>query len=82
MMRSDLELALPSARFMCLALGMVFLGKQDTVEATVEVGYLKHETWLMQQMSSLGGLAMMLFARLCYELSIFQCVCKRLWTFQ
>ncbi|MEW5318423.1 MAG: hypothetical protein WDW38_009646 [Sanguina aurantia] len=37
MMRSDLELALPSARFMCLALGMVFLGKQDTVEATVEI---------------------------------------------
>lgn len=38
MTRSDLELATPSARFICLALGMVFLGKQDTVEATVEVG--------------------------------------------
>lgn len=35
--RPELELSTPFAKFMCLALGLLFLGKQDTVEATVEI---------------------------------------------
>ena len=37
MMRSETQLADPWAKLMVLGLGLLFLGKQDAVEATVEV---------------------------------------------
>lgn len=37
MTRSELELAEPFAKFLALGLGLLFLGKQDAVEATLEV---------------------------------------------
>ncbi|PNH02258.1 26S proteasome non-ATPase regulatory subunit 2 1B [Tetrabaena socialis] len=36
MTRSDVELSTPYAKLMCLALGLLFLGKQELAEATVE----------------------------------------------
>lgn len=38
MSRSDVELSTPYAKLMCLSLGLLFLGKQELAEATVEVG--------------------------------------------
>ena len=35
--RSEADLQTPFAKFLCLALGLLFLGKQDVVEATLEV---------------------------------------------
>lgn len=37
MMRGELELSSPFAKFLALGLGLLFLGKQDAVEPTVEV---------------------------------------------
>eukprot|EP00798_Chlamydomonas_sp_ICE-L_P009842 gene9842-7728_t len=37
MSRSEAELQSPFAKFLCLGLGLLFLGKQDIVEATMEV---------------------------------------------
>ncbi|KAG2434205.1 hypothetical protein HXX76_007931 [Chlamydomonas incerta] len=37
MSRSDVELATPYAKLLCLALGQLFLGRQELAEATVEV---------------------------------------------
>ncbi|EFJ39963.1 26S proteasome regulatory complex [Volvox carteri f. nagariensis] len=37
MSRSDAELSTPYAKLMCLSLGLMFLGKQELAEATVEV---------------------------------------------
>ncbi|GLC40481.1 hypothetical protein PLESTB_000708900 [Pleodorina starrii] len=37
MSRSDVELSTPYAKLMCLSLGLLFLGKQELAEATVEV---------------------------------------------
>lgn len=37
MTRSELELSEPFAKLICLALGLLFLGKQDAVDATLEV---------------------------------------------
>lgn len=37
MTRSDTHLSTPFAKMLCLGLGMLFLGKQDLVEATLEV---------------------------------------------
>lgn len=37
MSRSEADLSSPWAKFMCVALGLLFLGRQDTVEATVEI---------------------------------------------
>lgn len=45
MSRSDLELVTPYAKLMCLALGLVFLGKQDQAEATLEVRVLRGCVW-------------------------------------
>lgn len=36
-LRSEADLQTPFAKYLCLALGMLFLGKQDLVEATMEV---------------------------------------------
>lgn len=41
--RPEIELSTPFAKFMCLALGMLYLGKQDTVEATVEIAKTLHQ---------------------------------------
>ena len=38
MCRSEADLDSPFAKYLCLALGLLFLGKQDVVEATLEVG--------------------------------------------
>ncbi len=40
MTRSDVELSTPYAKLMCLALGLLFLGRQELAEATTEVGGL------------------------------------------
>lgn len=37
MLRGEADLQQPVAKLMCLALGLLFLGRQDAVEATVEV---------------------------------------------
>jgi len=37
MCRAELELTTPYAKLMCLGLGLMFLGKQDQAEATLEV---------------------------------------------
>ena len=37
MCRSEADLDSPFAKYLCLALGLLFLGKQDLVEATLEV---------------------------------------------
>ena len=37
MMRGELELSSPFAKFLALGLGLLFLGRQEAVEATVEV---------------------------------------------
>lgn len=37
MMRGELELSSPFAKFLALGLGLLFLGRQDAVEPTVEV---------------------------------------------
>ena len=37
MCRSEADLGSPFAKYLCLALGLLFLGKQDVVEATLEV---------------------------------------------
>lgn len=37
MLRGEAELAEPWAKQLCLGLGLLFLGKQGAVEATVEV---------------------------------------------
>lgn len=37
MMRSESDLASPNGRLMCLALGLLFIGRQEEVEATLEV---------------------------------------------
>ena len=37
MCRSEADLDSPFAKYLCLALGLLFLGKQDVVEATLEV---------------------------------------------
>ena len=37
MCRSEADLDSPFAKYICLALGLLFLGKQDLVEATLEV---------------------------------------------
>lgn len=37
MVRSDVHLVTPFAKMLCLGMGMLFLGKQDRVEATLEV---------------------------------------------
>ena len=39
MMRGELELSSPFAKFLALGLGLLFLGRQEAVEPTVEVGY-------------------------------------------
>mmetsp|Transcript_18831 Transcript_18831/g.52512 ORF Transcript_18831/g.52512 Transcript_18831/m.52512 type:complete len:900 (-) Transcript_18831:154-2853(-) len=44
MTRSDHELSEPYAKLMCLALGLLFLGKQDAVDATLEVAKTLNET--------------------------------------
>ena len=38
MLRGESDLAQPVVKLMCLALGLLFLGRQDAVEPTVEVG--------------------------------------------
>mmetsp|Transcript_17190 Transcript_17190/g.44108 ORF Transcript_17190/g.44108 Transcript_17190/m.44108 type:complete len:912 (-) Transcript_17190:167-2902(-) len=43
MMRSEAELGQPFAKMFCLALGLLFLGKQDAVDATLEVAKTLHE---------------------------------------
>jgi 26S proteasome regulatory subunit N1 len=37
MLRGEADLAQPVGKLMCLALGLLFLGRQDAVEPTVEV---------------------------------------------
>lgn len=37
MLRGELELSSPFAKFLALGLGLLFLGRQEAVEATVEV---------------------------------------------
>ncbi len=37
MTRPEAQLQSPFAKFLCLGLGLLFLGKQDVVEATMEV---------------------------------------------
>jgi len=37
MTRGEAELSTPFAKYLCLALGLLFLGKQDVVEPTVEI---------------------------------------------
>ena len=37
MSRADSQLQAPQAMFVCLGLGLLFLGKQETAEATLEV---------------------------------------------
>jgi 26S proteasome regulatory subunit N1 len=37
MCRGDAELQTPAAKQLCLGLGLLFLGKQEQVEATLEV---------------------------------------------
>lgn len=37
MCRAEAELTTPYAKLMCLGLGLMFLGKQDQAEATLEV---------------------------------------------
>ena len=39
MMRGELELSSPFAKFLALGLGLLFLGRQEAVEPTVEVLY-------------------------------------------
>ncbi|KAK9829660.1 hypothetical protein WJX72_007157 [[Myrmecia] bisecta] len=43
MMRSESELAEPFAKYLCLGLALLFLGKQDAVEATLEVAKTLNE---------------------------------------
>eukprot|EP00879_Flechtneria_rotunda_P023735 GHRR01025127.1.p1 GENE.GHRR01025127.1~~GHRR01025127.1.p1 ORF type:complete len:652 (+),score=250.63 GHRR01025127.1:1606-3561(+) len=43
MSRGETELSSPWAKFLVLALGLLFLGKQDTVEATLEITKTLHE---------------------------------------
>lgn len=38
MFRSEAELVTPAAKQLVLGLGLLFLGKQDQAEATLEVG--------------------------------------------
>ena len=42
MMRGELELSSPFAKFLALGLGLLFLGRQDAVEPTVEVRAASH----------------------------------------
>ena len=35
--RSEADLQTPFGKYLCLGLGLLFLGKQDVVEATLEV---------------------------------------------
>ncbi|KAG1670671.1 hypothetical protein FOA52_010946 [Chlamydomonas sp. UWO 241] len=44
MCRSEADLASPFAKYLCLGLGFLFLGKQDVVEATLEVAKTLNET--------------------------------------
>ena len=37
MMRSDTDLYTPWGKFLCLGLGLLYLGKQMAIEATLEV---------------------------------------------
>ena len=39
MTRSEAELTTPFARFLSVGLGLLYLGRQDAVEATLEVGF-------------------------------------------
>jgi 26S proteasome regulatory subunit N1 len=41
--RSEAELGEPLAHFLCLGLGLLYLGKQDAVDATMEVAKTLHE---------------------------------------
>lgn len=43
MCRSEADLQTPFAKYLCLALGLLFLGKQDVVEATLEVSKTLNE---------------------------------------
>eukprot|EP00878_Enallax_costatus_P009276 GHUV01009695.1.p1 GENE.GHUV01009695.1~~GHUV01009695.1.p1 ORF type:complete len:780 (+),score=173.65 GHUV01009695.1:1347-3686(+) len=43
MSRPEAELSSPWAKFLVLALGLLFLGKQETVEATLEIAKTLHE---------------------------------------
>ncbi|GAB4816037.1 hypothetical protein N2152v2_003083 [Parachlorella kessleri] len=43
MLRGESDLAQPVVKLMCLALGLLFLGRQDAVEPTVEVAKTLHE---------------------------------------
>jgi 26S proteasome regulatory subunit N1 len=43
MNRSEAELGEPLARFLCLGLSLLYLGKQDAVDATMEVAKTFHE---------------------------------------
>lgn len=40
MMRSEAELSQPWGKFLCLGLGLLYLGKQNAIEATLEVSML------------------------------------------
>ena len=50
MSRSDVELATPYAKLLCLALGQLFLGRQELAEATTEVA-----RWGGRGREGLGG---------------------------
>jgi len=39
-MRGELELSSPFAKFLALGLGLLFLGRQEAVEPTVEVLFI------------------------------------------
>ena len=48
MMRSEIELTQPFARFLSVGLGLLFLGKQDAADATLEVSELAIRRLLCQ----------------------------------
>lgn len=48
MMRSEIELSQPFARFLSVALGLLFLGKQDAAEPTLEVSIPMREEKAIQ----------------------------------
>lgn len=55
MMRGELELSSPFAKFLALGLGLLFLGRQEAVEPTVEVLHAVVWHHLSHRLSSVGN---------------------------
>lgn len=55
MMRGELELSSPFAKFLALGLGLLFLGRQEAVEPTVEVLHAVLWYHVSHRLSSVGN---------------------------